>query len=261
MKIVILTIDDCLFLPIFFKVLLEKRAKDIAHIIILSPKGYYRSAVKTLMNVIILYGIIGLARLLLLLLYKEIISYIAYIKKMPAISSSVRILAKLYDIPYSKTSDIDREKTAELLKSIKPDIIFSVSLPQIIPDRFFHISRYGIFNIHTSLLPKYRGVLPVFWALLNGEEKIGSTVHKVDKKIDAGDIIIQDTFDVEPNDTLETCTKKGKLLGANLALKAIDLIEKESIIQAGKIDLSGVRYYSFPTRTDVANFKKRKKLF
>lgn len=260
MKIVILTLDDYFFLPAFFKVFLRERASQVVHLLILSPRGYYKSARKTLKKVIILYGISGLLRLFIMLIFKNIASLFAYLIRNPNLCSSVKILARLYHIPYRKIDDIGEEKVTELLKLIKPDIIFSVSLPQLIPARLFSIPKYGIFNIHTSLLPKYRGVLPVFWALLNGETKIGSTVHMVNEKIDYGDIIIQDTFEVEPEDTLEKCMEKGKVLGAKLAIRCLELIERGTM-QATKKDYTGAGYYSFPTREDVVNFRKVRRLY
>lgn len=260
MKIVILTLDDYFFLPTFFKVFLRKKASQVVYLLILSPRGYYKSATRTLRNALVLYGIIGLLRLFIMLIFKKIASLFAYLVKNPGLCSSVKILARLYNIPYRQIADIGGEKVVELLKSIKPDIIFSVSLPQLIPARLFSVPKYGIFNIHTSLLPKYRGVLPVFWALLNGETKIGSTVHMVNEKIDYGDIIVQDTFEVEAEDTLEKCMEKGKVLGANLAIRCLELIERGTM-EATKKDYTGARYYSFPTRKDVINFKKKRRLY
>lgn len=260
MKIVFLTLDDYSFIYQFFKIFFNKRVKDVVHIVILTPRGYYKSTIGTLKNVFVLYGAIGFLRLTALIIIRKVVSYFACLLNIENTCFSVRGLAKLNGISFSITDSISDPKVINALKLIYPDVIFSVSLPQLIPAVISDIPKIGIFNIHTSLLPEYRGVLPVFWALFNDEKKIGSTIHKVSETIDAGDIILQDTFSVTEEDTLETCIGKGKVLGANLALRAMELIEKGTL-NAIKMDLNQGNYYTFPKRKDIVDFKKKRRIF
>ena len=77
-----------------------------------------------------------------------------------------------------------------------------------------NIPRYGVFNIHASLLPKYRGAAPVQWALINGEKKTGVTIMKTDIGIDSGEILLQKEIDIKDNDTGGTLLQRLSLLGA-----------------------------------------------
>jgi methionyl-tRNA formyltransferase len=261
MKIVILTVDDYIFLPIFFRKFLKERAHSVQRIIILSPKGYYRSLRRAAQELILLYGVPGSLRLCGLVFLRRCASCLARILRKPALASSVKTLAQLYGISYFQTSDIGDSEVIKRIKSDEPDMILSVTLPQKIPAVYFSIPKQGIFNIHTSLLPAYRGVLPVFWALLNGDTTIGVTLHKIDENIDAGEIIFQDSFTVQDDDSLERCIAKGKALGADTALKFLNDIEEGKTLASRKFDVSQTRYYSFPSASDIKRFKKKRRLF
>ena len=87
------------------------------------------------------------------------------------------------------------------VKSINPDIIFSIYYRKILPKSLLKIPRLGCINIHPSLLPKYRGPIPTAWAIENGESEFGITIHYMDEGIDTGDILVQKEYQILENET------------------------------------------------------------
>jgi methionyl-tRNA formyltransferase len=87
------------------------------------------------------------------------------------------------------------------IEAVKPDLLLSFYYRGILPDRLLRLPRLGSFNVHGSLLPKYRGRAPVNWAIVNGEEVTGSTLHAMTAKPDAGEIVDQEPVPIGPDDT------------------------------------------------------------
>lgn len=106
--------------------------------------------------------------------------------------------------------------TKEMIKSIRPDIIMSVYYRRIIPEEIFGVAAGGTFNIHPSLLPNYRGPVPTMWAIENGEKEFGITIHKIDKGIDTGDIVVQERYPILDDETGYSLYVKAMHLGADL---------------------------------------------
>ena len=88
------------------------------------------------------------------------------------------------NIPYEIDANLSSPSIQNLVKSLHPDIFFSFYYRKIIPMEFLNLAKHGGYNLHGSLLPKYRGRCPVNWQLINGEKKSGLTLHKMEKKAD-----------------------------------------------------------------------------
>jgi methionyl-tRNA formyltransferase len=132
---------------------------------------------------------------------------------------------------------------AEKLRRIKPDVIFVWSYPMILPAEIIRIPKFGAVNVHLGLLPKYRGVHGVRWALLNGEEKTGITIHFMDSGIDSGDIISRVSFPITPQDDILSLMKKSKAAGLYLLENCWQQIAAGQVT-AIRQDESEARYYS-----------------
>lgn len=99
------------------------------------------------------------------------------------------------------------------LSRLKPDLIYVWSYPLILPEEILEIPKFGCVNVHLGLLPEYRGVNGVRWALLNGEQTTGVTIHFMDAGIDTGDIIARVSFPILPTDDILSLMKKSKRAG------------------------------------------------
>ena len=87
------------------------------------------------------------------------------------------------------------------LRSIEPDILFSVYYRKLLPPEVLRIPCLGCVNFHPGLLPNYRGATPTAWAILNGETTFGITIHYMDATFDTGDILVQEVHDIDPHET------------------------------------------------------------
>jgi len=113
---------------------------------------------------------------------------------------------------------------AEQMKSLNPELFVVVAF-RILPKEVFEIPKFGSFNLHGSYLPKYRGAAPIQWALINGDEETGLTTFKLAEKVDTGNIYVQEKVKINPDDNFETLHDRMSLIGAELVLKTVTMIE------------------------------------
>lgn len=111
---------------------------------------------------------------------------------------SVSEYCKTHDIPFEQPEVLDEEFTKRI-ESLKPDICFSFYFRKVFKKDLIDIPPMGFINLHPSHLPQYRGPAPTMWALLNGEQKTGVTLHYIDYGVDTGDIIGQRSYEI-PSD-------------------------------------------------------------
>ena len=112
-----------------------------------------------------------------------------------------------------------------LLLSLRPDVIFSFYYRSMIPERFLQIPPLGAFNMHGSLLPKYRGRACINWAVLRGETETGATLHKMVERADAGDIVDQEAVDIAFGDTSQDVSYKVADAARRIVARNLDLLE------------------------------------
>ncbi len=113
----------------------------------------------------------------------------------------------------------------EKLKEINPDVITVVAFGQMISSEILDLPRYKCINIHASLLPKYRGAAPINWALINGEEETGVTSIILQEKMDAGNMIIQKSIRIGPDETAGKLNNRLSILGAEVLMDSLKQIE------------------------------------
>lgn len=101
------------------------------------------------------------------------------------------------------------------------DLAILVAFGQIIPEKILKTPKFGFLNIHPSLLPKYRGPSPIYQAILNGDEKTGVTIIKLDSQLDHGPILAQEELGIESPDTHQSIMEKTALLGADLLIEIL----------------------------------------
>jgi methionyl-tRNA formyltransferase len=114
--------------------------------------------------------------------------------------SAVKQRAVDLGLPVLQPEKLKDESFRDELASYKPDIIVVVAF-RILPPVIFNLASTGTFNIHASLLPKYRGAAPINWAIIKGEKKTGLTTFLIEEKVDTGNVLLQDEFDIPENFT------------------------------------------------------------
>jgi methionyl-tRNA formyltransferase len=125
--------------------------------------------------------------------------------------------------------DIFENDIVDIIKKKKFDIGIVVSYGKLIPKNIFDLPKKKTFNIHFSLLPKYRGATPVQSSLCNGETETGVTSFFLSEKLDSGDILIQEKIDIDINDNFHTLLYKLIPIGINVMKKTINLLKKDNI--------------------------------
>lgn len=114
---------------------------------------------------------------------------------------SVAALAEKHDIPFITPADPNASEVIESVRAARPDFLFSFYYRHMLKPELLALPTRGAYNMHGSLLPHYRGRVPVNWAVLNGETQTGATLHSMVEKPDAGKIVAQSAVPILPNDS------------------------------------------------------------
>ena len=154
---------------------------------------------------------------------------------------------------------INSEASLQKLKSYDPDLLISIAGNQIFKKPLIDLAPEGCLNLHTALLPKYRGLMPSFWVLKNNESHTGVSVFFVDEGIDSGPILVQKKVEIGSL-TQEELIQHTKKLGMDAIIEAIEKIQKGGYELIPNPDGES-SYFSFPSRDDVKEFRRIGKRF
>lgn len=253
MKIVFITPEEPSFLPSFFEKVVTARRNNIVGIVVVSPIYKNATWVSQAMRFIRAFGVREFLVESFFFGYYKILDVVSRFVHLGRFYS-VKRLAQFHQIPLYEPHDINAPAFLDTLRRLSPDLIISVSCPQIFQESLIELPTLRCINVHSSLLPKYRGVLPTFWVLANGEQETGVTVHYIAKGIDEGNIILQEKVTITPEQTLHSLIGKCKKVGANLVLEALRQFEEGSVSALPNRVEEG-SYFSFPTREDVRRFR------
>lgn len=146
--------------------------------------------------------------------------------KKPA-ASAVRQIARCHHLPVLQPERVREDGFAGEIKKINPDICIVAAFGQIFPKNLLEIPRFGFINVHASLLPRYRGASPINYALINGDDHTGITIMQVDEGLDTGDIILQQSTAIRPEDDAQTLGVRMAQLGAATLATALDLKHRQ----------------------------------
>lgn len=144
--------------------------------------------------------------------------------------SPVKETAIRCGIPFLQPENISDPSVLDQLQKLQADICAVAAYAQKIPDRLLNMPPYGCINMHPSLLPKYRGSGPLRGPILNGDSQSGVTIMRLVSAWDAGDILMQKAFELNPRETSLTLEHKSAQLGAELMLQTIDGLETGKVI-------------------------------
>lgn len=117
--------------------------------------------------------------------------------------------------------DINAPENVARLRALAPDVILVAALTQILKPVVISVPPLGCINVHPALLPRYRGVAPSYWMLKNRERFAGVTIHYIDEGIDTGDIITQETFEIEDHDDERSLVARSAAMAARLMVETV----------------------------------------
>ena len=153
----------------------------------------------------------------------------------------VKEFALAHNIPVFQPESVKDGTALEQIRQLNPELIAVAAYGRILPVDILEYPVYGCINVHSSLLPKYRGSAPIHWAILNGDEESGVTIMHMAKAMDAGDIIAQAVTPIDPNETVETLHDRLAQMGAALLVEVVEQIGAGTAIRTPQ-DESKVTY-------------------
>ncbi len=137
--------------------------------------------------------------------------------------SPVKLYAKEHGLPVLQPANLKDEAFISELRAIDADLFIVIAF-RMLPMAVWQMPRLGTFNLHASLLPRYRGAAPINWAIINGDKITGVTTFFLKHEIDTGDILRQESVEILPEDNVGTLHDKLMHLGADLTIGTVEHI-------------------------------------
>ena len=258
MKIFIITMDDPVFTRGFIKEIIEHRSHDIVGLAVSKGGrmkiGKQRSKIIYALSLMLIMGlpffIENSIKTIVFKLKKTL--HKAHLTTSPSITS----IAEKHGIKTWSTNSPNSDEFKNILKDLKPDVIISQS-QHILKKELLSIPTIGVLNRHNALLPKNRGRLTPFWVLFRKEKESGVSIHFVNEEIDAGEIVVQERFEIETNETFESLVKKNYQYAGKAMLKALTILEegKKDFIENNETEAT---YNTVPSFKDARQFRWNK---
>jgi len=171
---------------------------------------------------------------------------------------SITAVAQAYGIHCERVANVNDDSFLAQLRNLDSQLIISVSCPQIFKKPLLALPALGCLNIHGALLPEYRGLLPSFWMMANGDTRAGVTVFLMNEGVDAGESVEVIEFDIDPNESLHDLIRRSKEIHCKAVLSAIEKIESGNY-STTPIDTSQGSYYGWPDADAFRKFRQRGK--
>ena len=159
--------------------------------------------------------------------------------------SPVHLLAEERNLQVFTPQNLKNE--AENIKAISPDIILVVAYGMILPKEILEIPKFGCFNVHPSLLPRWRGASPIEHTIMYRDDSTACAIIKMELGLDVGDIALEEKIQLNHNETINSLSERLGKIGADLCLKLIDNIHNISPIPQSK---TGITYAKKITNAD-----------
>ena len=137
----------------------------------------------------------------------------------------IKEVALKHGLPLLQPESLKEPGFADAVRALHPDLIVVVAF-RILPREVFTLARLGSFNLHASLLPKYRGAAPINWAIINGERETGVTTFLLQEKVDTGSILLQARLPITDDDDAGTLHDKLADVGAEIVLHTVRMMEQ-----------------------------------
>ena len=244
LRVLVITEDDPLYVIEFFRVFFAEFPQRDAELIGMTvDKAFHESLRDTVRRMLRLYGWTGIARLGMRYASAKLRG------------DTIETMARRHGLPIIETLSVNDPDYIARIRALKPDIIMSVAGPEIFSTELLASARLGCINIHSGQLPTYRGMLPTFWQLLNGESAAVITVHRMVEKLDAGEVLATAPFPLRKQDSLDRVMRGTKQEGARLFVSVLrDL--RNGTATGRELDMGRAGYFRFPTPEDARAFRR-----
>ena len=145
---------------------------------------------------------------------------------MKLVPTPVKEFAITQNIPVFQPESCREEAVLDQLRGLEPDVIVVAAYGKLLPQALLEIPKIAIINVHSSLLPQYRGAAPINWAILNGDTETGVTIQYMASELDAGDILLTKKTPIGPQENAAQLYDRLAVLGGEAASEALSLLER-----------------------------------
>ncbi len=247
LRILFITQDDPFYIRIFFEEFLKSYRNKVNILgVVICPTMGKKSLSRIARQMFDFYGLVDFLRMLWRLFWVKIIG------------CTLQSLVKAHKVPVFKNNNVNGAEFIDYWRNKDLDVIVSIAAPQVFKKDILELPRWGCLNIHHAKLPFYRGMLPNFWQMYHGEKKAGITVHRMNPKIDEGEIILQREVNIGHNESLDTLIRKTKRMGAQYIMEALRMIRNNAVTYLPNSIEKG-SYFTFPAKEDVLKFRRQGK--
>lgn len=261
MRVAIITQDDPLFLPFYFDRLLPRAAGHVVEVVALPS---FSSVRETLVYPLELFG-----PALYLYLGTTVVGRKALATLLKSLGRDhaldVEGACRKWRVPFRRLAKVNRPEALAHLRALAPDVIFSLAAPQKFKGELLRLPPRGCFNVHSALLPKYRGVNAIFWAMVRGEAESGFSIHRMDDSLDTGPVLVQRPVPIAPGDSYADVCRKVMTDGAAAIADFFDALaahpdQSPAVVVDGAEAAAG-GYYSFPRAPERRAFRAQGRRF
>jgi methionyl-tRNA formyltransferase len=256
MRIVFLTQDDPIYILPFFDEFFRQELDGIEVMGIFSCKTMGdRGRLRLLRELLGLYGPLGLLRLLVRRLNFKVA------ERLPAKPAakqfySVAQICRAFQVPHAFIGNPNRDEFASSIAELRPDLLVSVACPYILKDKLLALPPLGCVNIHHAPLPRYKGMMPTFWQMYHGEQKVGLTIHTMAARVDEGNTLLQEQLPIDQGESLDSLIRRTKRQGAHCMLTVLRQIAQQTQTKLS-VDNGPGSYFTFPTPAEIKEFRRR----
>lgn len=247
MRVVLLTQDEPLFLAPSIDYLLSRKpdAVDVVGCVVFdpSPLGKKVSLASRAQELLRVFGAAYFLRYA---------ARFATARMRP--SRRISTILRKFAVPELRLEEnVNAPASVQAIRAMEPDLLVSVAGNQIFRPALLKVAPKGCLNVHSALLPKYRGLMPTFWVMKNGERETGVSVFLVDEGIDSGPIVVQKRVPIRTN-RLEELIRETKVVGMDAVWEAVEKVRRGRLKLIPNPDAEKT-YFSFPTKDDVRAFR------
>jgi methionyl-tRNA formyltransferase len=256
MRIVFLTQDDPIYILPFFDEFFRQELGEIEVMGIFSCKTMGdRGRMRLLRELFGLYGTLGLLRLLVRRLNFKIAERVPANPRAKRFYSVAQI-CRAFHLPHAFIGNPNREEFATRIAELHPDLLVSVACPYILKEKLLALPPLGCVNIHHAPLPRYKGMMPTFWQMYHGEQKVGLTIHTMAARVDEGNTLLQEQLPIDQGESLDSLIRRTKRQGAHCMLTVLRQIAQQTQAKLS-VDNGPGSYFTFPTPAEIKEFHRR----
>jgi methionyl-tRNA formyltransferase len=245
-RVIAVTQDDPFFTGRFFETFLETASPQVELLEVVLLPNFNESRARLLRRLRGFYGAAGVARLASR--YAG-----AKVDERRGVPRSVSAVAAGHDVPTLSLATINDPAYLDSVRRRDVDVLLSVAAPEIFGADALAAAPH-VLNVHNGRLPHYRGMMPVFWALVAGDDVV-VTVHRMDERLDAGAVIGEYAVDVDPAASAFEVSRTAKAVAGRRVAELLGTLGTEAWPQERAVDVAAGTYHGFPGREDARRLR------